>query len=106
MNKFQPNSFLTLDSDGYIRIWQENLLKEGMHFYTIATINVNADPKANIICYEWINIKTRIQPDASYVLAKEHITPKPVFPYGVYENENLSVDWLLISKVFFHKKIF
>lgn len=70
-----------------------------MHFYTIATIYVESDPKPALICYEWINIKIRIQPDASYVTAKDNITPKPVFPYGVYENENLSVDWLLISKV-------
>lgn len=70
-----------------------------MHFYTIATIYVESDPKPALICYEWINIKIRIQPDASYVTAKDSITPKPVFPYGVYENENLSVDWLLISKV-------
>ena len=73
-----------------------------MHFYAIATIYVESDPKSNIICYEWINIKARIQPDASYVVAKEHIAPKPVFPYGVYENENLSVDWLLVSKVEFY----
>ena len=98
MNKFQPNSFITLDNEGYIRIWQENLLKEGMHFYTIATIYVESDPRTSHICYEWINIKSKIQPDASYVLAKDSIAPKPVFPYGVYENENLSVDWLLISR--------
>jgi len=101
VNKFQPNSFITLDNEGYIRIWQENLLKEGMHFYTIATIYLESDPKPALICYEWINIKIRIQPDASYITAKDNITPKPVFPYGVYENENLAVDWLLISKVFF-----
>lgn len=100
VNKFQPNSFITLDNEGYVRIWQENLLKEGMHFYTIATICIEADPKANLICYEWINIKTKIHKDASYVVAKDNIAQKPVFPYGVYENENLSVDWLLVSKVF------
>ena len=100
VNKFQPNSFITLDKEGFIRIWQENLLKEGMHFYTIATISVETDLPANLICYEWIHVKPDIQPDASYVIAKDSITPKPVFPYGVYENESLSVDWLLIVKVY------
>jgi len=37
-------------------------------------------------------------PDASVVKAEDKITPKPVFPYGVYENENLSVDWVLILR--------
>jgi len=99
VNRFQPNSFLTLDKDGYMRIWQENLLKEGLHFYTIASFKIDFNIENGFPYYEWVNVKKAVTPDASVIKAEDKVKSKPVFPYGVYENESLSVDWLLILKV-------
>lgn len=82
-----------------MRFWQENLLKEGIHFYTITSIKIDYIPKNGFPSFIWVNVKKAIMPDASFVKAEDKIAPKPVFPYGVYENENLSVDWILVLRV-------
>ena len=99
INKFQPNSIITMDKDGMVRIWQENLLKEEMHFYIITTLRIELPPDSiGFPTFQWITIKTSVQKDRSFFNPKEKIVSSLKFSFGVYENESLSVDWLLVLK--------
>ena len=99
INKFQPNSIITMDKDCVVRIWQENLLREDMHFNIITTLKIELPPDSiGFPSYQWITIKTAVYKDRSIFNPKEKIVSSFKFSFGVYENESLSVDWLLVLK--------
>ena len=98
-HKFQPTSIITLDSEGVLRVWQENQLKKDISFFNIASIRIeNYSHLPDPPMLAWINLKDYLLPEASF-------SPVEQFPafskleYGVYENEARSIDWLVLLKV-------